>query len=948
MAPSLKSFKLYEYIFYFSLVTAMANGQNNSVPECCLEVTGNCRIACEKISLIQMALNPEERKMILGNLHEECPYKFFWVCMDQLLHEIDIGQNWFGRSCCHLPKTPACQMQCVRTSHEYLLSSCGISNSENTEFSKCFERQKYENKCCNQATNNSCRQICKNVFSGYSLPTDEVKLSIKKECNHNVLECIKEFVNITVSFNISKDGYCCEESRSTQCRSYCRQLLSSNVQREEIVELLKNNGCDQTEPNKRLWNCIGMKIEPSNDTNKPNYNLLGLDKPKLQCCSRAVSTECHKLCTDMSSNDQSAMHTFERHCVGKFVENDLLQCLADVDEPCEVGCPQLIHCTNFNDHPTDLFRACNNKADNAANTIYSIWQRGVIRVSDIDFHLIDISQCNPDIWKTLACTQNLKPCQKLDEIATKVCRADCEKYFMPCIDKFSLSKGKDSTLFCDKFAADSFENCISLAPYLSVGKYQNHPVEFSSPCLPNPCGDNDVCITMHNCLFGRGCLKYSCVPGCRMGERSHLVVAKGTYVQIPLTPDIYNRVCYKVCYCNLQGELENCKNAPCGNSDNCWNRGKKIPHNTQIKRGCNICFCYAGALTCTQKQCDSSHRELEKNLPCNCPDHYVPVCGSNGKTYPSACVARCDLLSDDQFEYGACFDSDPCSPNSCNIQQRCVPRKRVCLSINHKSCKQYDCVDIEQNCNLHLTSPVCDKDNIEHKNLCWMLQKQKSLAYYGKCMHHCRSYGVVCGHNGETYDSECAAWAERVSVDYRGPCVAVGAFDGSTTTRCNSIKCPPLPSKYCPHVYPPGGCCPVCGAALRLLFTRKMTDWIVETVGNVEPVVVQTLAEKLRQHVKILECDVFAFLSVKSDIIALIVTTVDNPTELQIEACIKEAEKLESLIQKSSPILLTDLSLSFISGATMIEPTNASIDLRSNEMLSLLLSIIFYCLFRIV
>ena len=39
---------------------------------------------------------------------------------------------------------------------------------------------------------------------------------------------------------------------------------------------------------------------------------------------------------------------------------------------------------------------------------------------------------------------------------------------------------------------------------------------------------------------------------------------------------------------------------------------------------------------------------------------------------------------------------------------------------------------------------------------------------------HCRARGLVCGHDGETYESECAAWAERVSVDYKGSCAAVG------------------------------------------------------------------------------------------------------------------------------------------------------------------------------
>ena len=36
----------------------------------------------------------------------------------------------------------------------------------------------------------------------------------------------------------------------------------------------------------------------------------------------------------------------------------------------------------------------------------------------------------------------------------------------------------------------------------------------------------------------------------------------------------------------------------------------------------------------------------------------------------------------------------------------------------------------------------------------------------------------MCGHNGETYSSECAALADRTTVDYLGPCRAFGLITG--------------------------------------------------------------------------------------------------------------------------------------------------------------------------
>lgn len=59
-------------------------------------------------------------------------------------------------------------------------------------------------------------------------------------------------------------------------------------------------------------------------------------------------------------------------------------------------------------------------------------------------------------------------------------------------------------------------------------------------------------------------------------------------------------------------------------------------------------------------------------LPCNCPDHFVSVCASNGRTYPSACVARCMGFKDHQFVFGQCRLSNPCANKPCPRNQRWV------------------------------------------------------------------------------------------------------------------------------------------------------------------------------------------------------------------------------------------------------------------------------------
>jgi hypothetical protein len=50
----------------------------------------------------------------------------------------------------------------------------------------------------------------------------------------------------------------------------------------------------------------------------------------------------------------------------------------------------------------------------------------------------------------------------------------------------------------------------------------------------------------------------------------------------------------------------------------------------------------------------------------------------------------------------------------------------------------------------------------------------------------CESTGTVCGHDGESYQSECAARAAGITVDYKGQCRAVGNIDSELTEKFHS------------------------------------------------------------------------------------------------------------------------------------------------------------------
>lgn len=93
-----------------------------------------------------------------------------------------------------------------------------------------------------------------------------------------------------------------------------------------------------------------------------------------------------------------------------------------VEEPCELGCDGLSYCSNFNNRPTELFRSCNRRADDAARNDVALWlQQGTLGLPGLSLPVLNISQCSPRAWKTVACTLQIKPCHRPSNV-NWICR----------------------------------------------------------------------------------------------------------------------------------------------------------------------------------------------------------------------------------------------------------------------------------------------------------------------------------------------------------------------------------------------------------------------------------------------------------------------------------------------------------------------------------------------
>ncbi|KAK9507227.1 hypothetical protein O3M35_007133 [Rhynocoris fuscipes] len=485
---------------------------------------------------------------------------------------------------------------------------------------------------------------------------------------------------------------------------------------------------------------------------------------------------------------------------------------------------------------------------------------------------------------------------------------------------------------CSELApSDPSVPCISLDPYLSPSE-EGYTEAITKPCLPDPCRASELCYVSRNCEAGDiHCKPFQCAPGCKLGELSPLIVPSGSYARIPTTVNS-QKGCHKICECTPQGTVTRCQSVSCVPQEHCQIGNDRMEHGSSFFRDCNACACHTGDIICSNRQCSDTSLGITDitftTLPCNCPPHYIPVCAWNGVTYASSCLAKCVGLSDGDYWTGACSSINPCYENPCADNEICVIKRRVCLPSQEKNCPQYVCVNKMITCSHQPKDLVCSTSGELKPNPCSLLvQHQLELAYFGECLKGCNDDGTVCGVDGNTYSSECQAHARLIAVDYAGPCITIGLIDAEPKKQCTkSVTCPELPESDCLGVTPPGACCPICTGALKVLYSQKYIDRIVLNMDSelAESFLVENMLKALGRQIQVAECTLRGHLTIENDLIVLVTTTKRNPSRIQLEACVLEAEKIAVLIQRSSPRIVSELGLSALITATIVHQPNKS------------------------
>ncbi|XP_049875810.1 reversion-inducing cysteine-rich protein with Kazal motifs isoform X2 [Pectinophora gossypiella] len=913
----------------------LACAHSQDISACCDKAAGGCRSVCEKMSLVEIASDSAMREERIQNIYKFCtPHLIeFWICMNQTIQVVS-GSGWWGRACCALGRATSCRRACATAADTTALTDA-CRRSDEIAFFDCVQRQQEAQWCCSQTQSLTCHEACRSVL--WRLGQARVDITAKdravEACDQSpeLMHCLRDLTASTVHADTSKYLPCCHESKSQECRTTCESVLRRTGDSQEIANALSKE-CGAPALHDGLWQCF-LRTDAPTDAK----DVIPYDVAKLHCCQKATTINCRRLCFNTFNNDwQNNWQKFYAECLGDPQEIDLTQCIEEVDTPCSLGCAGLTYCSQLNNRPTSLFRSCSAQADLDAHLAVAEQKgNGFVTVSGLQLPLKNSSQCTSDVWKSVACALHVKPCTSKGH-SSLLCMEDCMRLVSSCVEWSRTPPQLTARSLCARLAPQSnTAPCVPLRQFMAPSMEPpllSATEAVTSPCAGSPCNATQVCIVNRNCLQGGSCARYTCVDGCPLGDGSTYVVPIGTRVRVPMSSPA-QKACYKICQCTTKG-LTNCQPLPCIAQENCRLHDKIVQHGEKYYMECNPCSCVLGERVCSRRACGRA--ALLTGLPCNCPPHHLPV-HTPRRLYPNACLAKCAGATDAEIEFGS---RAPCAGISCPRRHACLPAPNICLSRLQTSCPQHVCVNTTS-CNAQPAMPVCDTDGRTHANPCHLVMSGRRLAYWGNCLQKCSNAGTVCGVNGVTYFSECAAWAEFVSVDYNGPCLAVGPISDVMEPKCqfDRIICPALKKPRCLGFTAPGACCPKCGGALRILYSKKQIDRALYGT-NISATVINlnNVMKVLERHVKIAECALRGFLTIEMEIFVTVESVLQNPTELQLNVCVLEAEKLADLINRESALISSDLGLSALSYAITVHtyPTSSATSIGVSIILSIL------------
>lgn len=135
-------------------------------------------------------------------------------------------------------------------------------------------------------------------------------------------------------------------------------------------------------------------------------------------------------------------------------------------------------------------------------------------------------------------------------------------------------------------------------------------------------------------------------------------------------------------------------------------------------------------------------------------------------------------------------------------------------------------------------------------------------------------------------------------------------------------------------IIPPGACCPICGGAIRIIYSRKQIDRALFALKakDTDILSLKGILRGLDNLIQVAHCKLSGYLTIESDIFVIVHTIDSNLTPLQCEACVREAEKIATLIETQSHRITSHVAMSALTVANLVR--SQDLDLYFNSAIN--------------